>query len=436
MTWLLYGAYGFTGRLLATEAVGRGHRPILAGRRLERVEEIARELEGVEPEAPESPSPLERDAPENPSPMGREAPAARRRSGQGEPETTKPRTQPRGGDPDQGVETGRGDQGLLRRSFSLDDPERLREGLEGVEAVLHAAGPFIETGRPMMEACIDMGVHYLDITGEVPVFESAFELDVRAREAGVVLMPGVGMDVIPTDGAAALLARALPSANRLELALHSPGRPSAGTLQTIVEGVPGGLRVRRGGRLVEARPGAPEFRRWIDLGPEVTDGPMAGKLGGRRSVAPYTWGDLSTAHRTTGIDDITCYMSTPRTQVRLLPFVLPVLKALLAVGPLRRFARRRVARGPSGPDAQSRREGRTRVWGRVEDDHDRSAEIVLEFPEAYRFTALAGIRALEAVLALPEERAGTLTPAGTFGADWVLGLPGVQVVRAPRSRES
>jgi short subunit dehydrogenase-like uncharacterized protein len=425
VTWLLYGAYGFTGRLLAAEAVRRGHRPILAGRRPEALEDVARELEALEPEV---------DAP---MPGAGHVGSGGPEDGAGTPPGRHGRNRSVGlgrGDHEPGL--GRGNLKLPRRSFPIDDPDRLRTELEGVDAVLHAAGPFIHTGTPMMEACIDVGAHYLDITGEVPVFESAFELAERAREAGVVLMPGVGMDVVPTDGAAAILVRALPSATRLELALHSPGRPSAGTLQTIVEGLPGGLLVRRGGRLVQARPGAPEFRRWVDLGPEVTDGPMAGKMGGRRSVAPYTWGDLSTAYRTTGIGDITCYMSTPRSQVRLLPFVLPVLKTLLSIGPVRRFARRRVARGPAGPGERARREGRTRVWGRAEDDQGREAETILEFPESYRFTALAGVRALEAVLALPGEEVGTLTPAGTFGVDWVLQLPEVAMIRSPYPPES
>ncbi len=364
--WLLYGAYGYTGRLLADEALRRGHRPILAGRDRARLEAFRDELPG---------SPLE------------------------------------------------------IRAFALDDPDEIARGLEGVRAVLHAAGPFVRTGIPMMEGCLRAGADYLDITGEVPVFEAAFERSERAREAGVRLMPGVGMDVIPTDGIAALLAGAMPEATRLELALQSPGPPSAGTLQTVLEGIPGGLFVRRGGRLVRRNPGRREFRRRVDFGPVPGEGPMAGRLGGERSVAPYTWGDLATAWRTTGIDDITCYMATPAWQVRLLPVALPLLRGLLSLAPLRRAARRRVAAGPAGPDREARRTGRSRAWGRVEDGTGRAEEAVLELPEGYSFTALAGVRALEALLALEEEPVGALTPAGTFGVGWVLDLPGVEVVR-------
>jgi short subunit dehydrogenase-like uncharacterized protein len=100
----------------------------------------------------------------------------------------------------------------------------------------------------------------------------------------------------------------------------------------------------------------------------------------------------------------------------------------MAVELLRRFVRGRVAARPGGPDEEARRVGRTRVWGRVEDDGGAWREVVAEFPEGYRFTGMAGVRALEEVLALPPGTNGTLTPAGTFGAEWVFGLPEVVVV--------
>ena len=396
--WLLYGAYGYTGRLLAMEALRRGHRPILAGRREEPLRELAHELEGRTPR-------------ELADELGHPETVTARHEGEHAPEA----------DPDAPVPR------PTWRRFSLDDPDMLRRELEGVSAVLHAAGPFIHTAPPMLEACVEVGAHYLDITGEVPVFERAFGLHQRARDAGVALLSGVGMDVVPTDGAAALLAESLPSGSRLELAIHSPGGPSIGTLKTIVEGVPGGLLVRRDGRLEGAGPGRREFRRQVDFGPEPQEGPMAGRLGGRRSVAPYTWGDLATAWRTTGVGHVTCYMTTSRWQVRLMPVALPLLRAALSVGPLRRLAGRAVDRGPDGPSPELRRTGRTRVWGRMEDDEGRWSEVVLELPQGYRFTAVAGVRALEEVLGRPELR-GAVTPAGAFGHGWVLALPELEVV--------
>lgn len=390
--WLLYGAYGYTGRLLLEEALALGHRPILGGRSRERLEAL-RDL-GV--------------------------------ATSGEPED---RLEPRLHPSAEGPEGARGPRSSLQkkkpldldiRAFALEGPDVARH-LQGVDVVLHAAGPFLHTGAPMMDACLKVGAHYLDITGEVPVFEAAFDRSEAAKQRGIVLMPGVGMDVVPTDAIAALLAAALPGASRLELALQASGRPSAGTLHTVVEGLRAGLVIRRDGGLTTAWPGAGRFRREVDFGP-----------GGVWPVVPLTWGDLSTAWRTTGIPDLACYLAVSRTRARLLPWVLPLLRPIFRLEAARNWVHRRISAGPDGPDAVARARGRTMAWGRVEgDETDQWAELVLELPEAYRFTAAAGIRALEAVC---EETAagrlapGTHTPAGALGPSWALGLPGVEVV--------
>ena len=65
--------------------------------------------------------------------------------------------------------------------------------------VVHAAGPFIKTFRPMVEACIKHGKHYCDIDGEIAVIEGIAEYDAQARAAGVMLLPAAGFDVVPSD---------------------------------------------------------------------------------------------------------------------------------------------------------------------------------------------------------------------------------------------
>ncbi len=51
---------------------------------------------------------------------------------------------------------------------SLDD---IAPVLADFGVVMHCAGPFSRTSRPMVDACLATGTHYLDITGEVPVFQ-------------------------------------------------------------------------------------------------------------------------------------------------------------------------------------------------------------------------------------------------------------------------
>ena len=113
--------------------------------------------------------------------------------------------------------------GCESRSFPLDDAAALARGLAGAGAVLHCAGPFSRTSRPMVDACLAARAHYLDITGEIAVFEAIFRRDEEARRAGVALVPGVGFDVVPSDALAAELSRELPDAVSLELAFANVG---------------------------------------------------------------------------------------------------------------------------------------------------------------------------------------------------------------------
>ena len=119
------------------------------------------------------------------------------------------------------------------RAFSLDDVAGIAKHLQDVPAVLHCAGPFCDTARPMIEACLAAGVHYLDITGEYDVIQWASQQNQRAKAAGVVVMPAVGMDVVPSDCLAALLGEALPGADHLELAIASDATISPGTARTV-----------------------------------------------------------------------------------------------------------------------------------------------------------------------------------------------------------
>ena len=125
--------------------------------------------------------------------------------------------------------------GMPYQVFGLDDPQSVREALEGVKAVLHCAGPFSATSAPMVDACLATGTHYLDITGEISVFEAVHARHQEARRRDVVLLPGAGFDVVPTDCMAARLVEALPAATSLKLAFDAGGGPSPGTAKTSLE---------------------------------------------------------------------------------------------------------------------------------------------------------------------------------------------------------
>src|SRR5512134_2190762 len=101
------------------------------------------------------------------------------------------------------------------RAFSLNDTAKLDSALLEVDAVLHCAGPFVHTFRQMAEACLRTRRHYVDISGEIEGFEALAAMGEEAKRAGVMLLPGGGFDVVPSDCLSAYVAGKLPSATHL-----------------------------------------------------------------------------------------------------------------------------------------------------------------------------------------------------------------------------
>lgn len=300
---------------------------------------------------------------------------------------------------------------LACRPASLDDPAALDTALDGVRAVLHCAGPFVHTARPMVDACIRRGVHYLDITGEIAVFEGIAARDAAARARGVTLLPGVGFDVVPSDCLAAHLARRLPGATHLVLAFQVSGGVSRGTATTMAENAGSPGAVRRDGRIVSV-PAAWRTRQ-IDFGDGMSS-----------TAVTIPWGDVSTAWYSTHIPNVEVYMAMTAAMRRGL-LVSRWLGWLLSAGPVhRRLVARARARKP-GPSAARRARGESRLWGEVRDAAGRTAVSRLTAPEGYTLTARTAIASARRVLAggVP---AGFQTPSRAFGADFILEQEGVR----------
>jgi short subunit dehydrogenase-like uncharacterized protein len=344
--FMIYGAYGYTGELIARQAVRRGHRPLLAGRQAPKLAALARELGG-----------------------------------------------------------------LPWLSVALEDQAGLVAALEQVSAVCHAAGPFVHTSAPVVDACLLARTHYLDITGEIPVFEAIFRRDGAARECGIALIPGVGFDVVPSDCLARFVAEQVPGASELQLAFAVDGGLSGGTAQASFEGLLRGNFLRRDGKLVE-----------IPLGHGVYEVQFSDRA---RSVVPIPWGDLVTAFHTTGIPNITTSMALPAALVRALPLAAPALPGLLRLlgnAWLRPRILSSLAAHVVGPGERARSEGRARLWARASNREGQAREAWLDTVDGYAFTAESAVLALEALARAP--RVGALTPASAFGADFVLQVAG------------
>lgn len=342
MKWMIYGANGYTGELIAREACRRGMKPVLAGRSKTAVTAIATELS------------------------------------------------------------------LECRCFGLDDSAAMAQGLEGIDLVLHCAGPFSATARPMIEACLSAQIHYLDITGEIAVFEYAQSQQERARLANCVLCPGVGFDVIPTDCVAAALREALPDATHLALGFDTRSGFSPGTAKTSVEALAQGGKVRRDGRIV-AVPLAYGVRR-IDFGD------------GEKLAMTIPWGDVSTAWHTTGIPNIEVYVpASPRmiSSARL----ANSMRWLLGRPLVQRRLKQRIGNKLRGPNLEQRDQLPTFVWGEVRNDAGAVRTARIKTANGYSLTVSGSLAVVEH-LSQTTPAGGTYTPSRLLGAHLIKRLPG------------
>ena len=347
-TLMIYGANGYTGRLIAREAVKRGLKPVLAGRNRDEIAQLSGEL------------------------------------------------------------------GTLRRVFELASPAEVERNLDGIDVVLHCAGPFSRTARPMLEACLARRVHYLDITGEIDVFALCHGADARAREAGIVVLPGSGFDVVPTDCVAALLKQQLPDATHLVLAFEAGGGPSPGTAKTSVEGLANGGRARINGELANV-PLAWKTREFVRAD------------GKARSAMTIPWGDVYTSYVSTGIPNVETYMVVPPATIRRMQW-LRHIQPLLKVGLVQDFMKQRIERATPGPSEQRRQDSGCYVWGEVTNAAGAQAKLALTAPNGYDLTVTASLGIVERLFSAAPSGGGYFTPSRLMGAEYVLTLPGTKLI--------
>lgn len=338
---MIYGATGYTGKLMANSAKKLGLNPLLAGRNGAKLKAVADPL------------------------------------------------------------------GFEYRTFSLDNAAALDAGLSEVQAVLHIAGPFSQTSRPMLDACLRTKRHYLDITGEIDVLEACAARDAEAKAAGIVVLPGVGFDVVPSDCLAAHMKDRMPDAIRLTLAIGGLEKMSRGTAKSSVESVGNPVRVRRGGRIVAQWP--PQ-RRNFDFGK------------GARPTIAVGWGDVATAYHSTGIEEITVYFeSVP--QLEQMAKLGGAMRWLLSRKLVQNLIKRSVDFLPEGPTDAERAAGCGILIGEAVNATGETVVSRLRTPEGYTLTAMTGLEIARRILAGNAEP-GFQTPSSSFGADFILAFEG------------
>lgn len=345
---MIYGAYGYTGELIARKAVAKGLKPILSGRSAAKLQPLSSEL------------------------------------------------------------------GLAAMAISLDNEEALKQALKNISVVIHCAGPFSATAAPMMRACIETGTHYQDITGEMDVYRAAHALGAEAKAAGVVLCPGTGFDVIPTDCLAAALNETMSNATHLTLGFDSDSGLSPGTAKTSIESLGVGGAVRRNGK-IEITPHG-ELTRRINFGR------------GEKFAVAIPWGDVATAYYSTEIPNIEVYIPmSPRRAKKMRK--LNGFRWLLRMGWVQNWLKGKVGKNVRGPTENQRAEQKTWVWGEIRNDRRGERRVGrITIANGYDVTVNGSLAVMEHLLSYRGE-GGYFTPSKLCGHELVEKLPGSGIIK-------
>ena len=342
MNWIIYGANGYTGRLVVDEALKKGLKPILAGRS-ESVKDLANE------------------------------------------------------------------KGLEAQVFDLSSISEITEKLSGISVLANCAGPFSHTAEPMMQACINSKTHYVDITGEISVYQTGHRLDADAKSAGIVICPGVGFDVIPTDCLAVHLKEKMPDATHLALGFAMKGsKPSKGTAKTGAEGMSLGGQVRENGKMKSVPLAYKE--REIDYG----FGPM--------NAITIPWGDVYTAYQSTGISNIEVYFPQSSKGAAKLRKRQKYMK-LMKINWVRKFVLNRIDKMWKSNTAAQRAEAKSFIWGEVKNANGDIIQGRFTTADGYDLTASGTVEVSQHLLK-DHGQSGYFTPSKLMGKELINKMPG------------
>lgn len=301
------------------------------------------------------------------------------------------------------------------RVFDVLDLEQTKKSLQDVIAVIHCAGPFKHTFENMARACLSVKTHYMDITGEVRVIEKLMELNEQAKKAGIMLLPGAGFDVVPSDCLALYLLRHLPDANKLVLAIcgfqkDSNVTISHGTAKTMIEDMPEGSLIRVDGKLKKV-----PFcwkAHTFDFGSSKY-----------RLCGMISWGDLASAWWSTKIPNIETYMALPKGLIQFRK-IINLFKHVLNWTPIKHYILHKIDQLPPGPNDEQRQNAKVKIYGEVTNDSGKKVAALMTTPNGYTLTALTTILIVKHIL---EGHApiGFQTPSQAYTEDLIMDIPEV-----------
>jgi short subunit dehydrogenase-like uncharacterized protein len=288
--------------------------------------------------------------------------------------------------------------------------------------VINTIGPFTATAMPLVQACLPAS-DYIDLANDVAAVLAVLGLNEAAAAAGRTLVTGSGFGVTASESVVVRICEGRPAPARvrvdmvpsLEMEAGVIGAALAGTILDGLPGVEGGGRYEgrryRDGRLVRAR-----------IGGEVAH--LTLPDGARVSTAGIPLGELVAAQRASGAPSVTSASSeSPSSPV--FRALYPLAAALLAIGPVREFAKGRLAR----VKLSARERPRAHSWGhaRVEWADGSVQEGWLRVGDAQAYTGAVPAEVARRLLS-GEGKPGAYTPAALFGPSLALACGGEYLI--------
>ncbi|MBD3275885.1 MAG: hypothetical protein GF372_11270 [Candidatus Marinimicrobia bacterium] len=291
------------------------------------------------------------------------------------------------------------------RIFTLDDYDAIDKNIQDIQLVANIAGPFHVTQNPLIQSCIQTGTHYIDIAGEVPEMESAFMYDQQAKDADIMIMPGAGFGVVPTDIAASLAKRHLPDSTWLKIAYATEGGASRGTLKTILQDVDKPGFIRKNGKWKQANPASNQ---------------MEFNVKGKQYTAVYNpWrADLFTAYVSTLIPNIETYTVFPGIIVKMMQGKMLWLRDFILKYGMKFL--------PAGPSERSLNNGSTIIHAKAGNNEDTAVKVNILGPEAYLFTVKTLLSISERILN-GQVFPGTKTPS-IYGRELIEKICEIEII--------
>jgi short subunit dehydrogenase-like uncharacterized protein len=344
--WLIYGAYGYTGKLIVREALKIGKNPILAGRNDIKLLNLANEFD------------------------------------------------------------------LKYKLFELDDIDEISENLMDIDIVFNLAGPYSKTSDILIQACLKTQTHYLDLSGDIDIYQNAYSYNEEAKAKGISIICGVGFNVIVTEAAALIASESIKEPSSIMVAIAAMTKPSSGTFKQTMEILPKGGREIRDGVLKSSIIG--EDRRFINYGDF--------------SLMSYSipMGELPVIQRSTNVKNIKAYLSLSNSMSTSFDFFNEVVTSFASKRYGRVILKKFANAFINGPSEEQNTNGKSYVWASAESENGDISEVIIQTPKAYYFTALLALGVLNEFE--KKEITGALTPAQAFGKDFIKQFKNVNIV--------